>query len=178
MISTGTDIKPLECLVFMRAVRSSGYFEQMKGRGVRVISPHDLQSVTGDATAKTHFIIVDAVGVWNSLKTDSQSLPGEPSSTNPPQPSQRNTDQLIDDISEDRVLDTGFDLQSSTQATEVIYAFKRFIDENIDELVALQILCRVSGTQDTLTEANLESVRRSLAPACKQSESRGIMVGL
>ena len=81
MISTGTDIKPLECLVFMRAVRSSGYFEQMIGRGVRVISSDDLQAVTGDATAKTHFILVDAVGVCDSLKTDSQSLPGDPPST-------------------------------------------------------------------------------------------------
>ena len=68
MISTGTDIKPLECLLFMRAVRSSGYFEQMIGRGVRTISTDDLRAVTGDATAKTHFIIVDAVGVFDSLK--------------------------------------------------------------------------------------------------------------
>ena len=78
MISTGTDIKPLECLLFMRAVRSSGYFEQMIGRGVRVISPNDLKNVTGDATQKTHFIIVDAVGVCESVKTDSQALPGGP----------------------------------------------------------------------------------------------------
>lgn len=163
MISTGTDIKPLECLVFMRAVRSSGYFEQMKGRGVRVISPDDLRSVTGDATAKNHFIIVDAVGVCDSLKTDSQSLPGEPPSTDDSSSaSTRNTDQLIDDISEDRVLDTGFDLQSSTQATEVVYAFKRFIDENIDKLAALQILCRHPEAQGTLTENNLKALEEAL----------------
>ena len=62
----------------MRAVRSSGYFEQMKGRGVRTINTDDLRAVTGDATAKTHFIIVDAVGVCDAVKTDSQPLPGEP----------------------------------------------------------------------------------------------------
>lgn len=163
MISTGTDIKPLECLVFMRAVRSSGYFEQMKGRGVRVINSDDLQSVTGDATAKTHFIIVDAVGVCDSLKTDSQSLPGEPPSTDDSgSSSTRNTDQILDDISEDRILDTGFDLQSSTQATEVIYAFKRFIDDNIDKLTALQILCRLPEARGTLTEANLKALENAL----------------
>ena len=70
MISTGTDIKPLECLLFMRTVRSSGYFEQMKGRGVRTINTDDLCDVTDDATAKTHFIIVDAVGVCDAVKTD------------------------------------------------------------------------------------------------------------
>ena len=52
MISTGTDIKPLECLVFMRAVRSSGYFEQMIGRGVRTINRDDLRAVTSDAMQK------------------------------------------------------------------------------------------------------------------------------
>ncbi len=39
MIATGTDVKPLECLIFMRNIRSLGYFEQMKGRGCRVVDP-------------------------------------------------------------------------------------------------------------------------------------------
>ena len=162
MISTGTDIKPLECLVFMRAVRSSGYFEQMKGRGVRVINPEDLRAVTGDATAKTHFIIVDAVGVCESIRTDSQALPGEPSTNDSTGSSVRDTDQLIDDISEDRVVDTGFDLQSSPQASEVIYAFKRFIDKNIDKLAALQILCRHPEAQGALSENNLKALEEAL----------------
>jgi len=62
MISTGTDIKPLECLLFLRMIRSQGYFEQMKGRGTRVIQRADLQKVTPDAGHKSHFVIVDAVG--------------------------------------------------------------------------------------------------------------------
>jgi len=74
MISTGTDIKPLECLIFMRDVRSSLYFEQMKGRGTRTISDDDLISVTPDARHKTSFIIVDAVGVCETDKTDSRPL--------------------------------------------------------------------------------------------------------
>ncbi len=79
MIATGTDIKPLECLLFLRDVRSRVYFEQMKGRGTRVLTPTDLQAVSGaDARAKTHFIIVDAVGVCESDKTDSRPLEKKP----------------------------------------------------------------------------------------------------
>lgn len=74
MIATGTDIKPLECIIFMRDIRSRTYFEQMKGRGTRVISSTDFNAVTPDATNKTHFVIVDAVGVCESDKTDSKPL--------------------------------------------------------------------------------------------------------
>ena len=75
MIATGTDIKPLECLLFLRDTRSRTYFEQMKGRGTRVLTATDLQAVSGaDALAKTHFVIVDAVGVCESDKTDSRPL--------------------------------------------------------------------------------------------------------
>jgi len=74
MIATGTDIKPLEIVVFMRAVKSRTFFEQMKGRGVRVINPADLQSVTPDAKAKDHFVIVDCVGVCERDLTDSRPM--------------------------------------------------------------------------------------------------------
>lgn len=63
MIATGTDIKPLEVVFFMRSVKSRTYFEQMKGRGVRVIRNDDFKAVTPDAMAKERFVIVDAVGV-------------------------------------------------------------------------------------------------------------------
>jgi type I restriction enzyme R subunit len=74
MISTGTDIKPLECLIFMRDVKSRGYFEQMIGRGTRVIDSNDFKAVTPDADAKTHFVAVDAVGVFETAKTDLKPL--------------------------------------------------------------------------------------------------------
>jgi type I restriction enzyme R subunit len=74
MISTGTDIKPLECLLFMRDVKSLVYFEQMKGRGTRTISNTDFNAVTPDAPDKTHFVIVDAIGVCENDKTDSRPL--------------------------------------------------------------------------------------------------------
>lgn len=83
MISTGTDVKPIECVFFMRNVKSAGFFEQMKGRGVRVISPDKLRVVTPSAKAKDRYIIVDAVGVCEQDKTDSQTLNRKPSATLP-----------------------------------------------------------------------------------------------
>ncbi|HDV5796624.1 TPA: DEAD/DEAH box helicase family protein, partial [Legionella pneumophila] len=80
MIATGTDVKPLECLLFMRDVKSRNYFEQMKGRGTRTLEKDSLQKVTPSAqSAKTHYVIVDAIGVTQSLKTASQPLITKPS---------------------------------------------------------------------------------------------------
>ncbi|MFD2587862.1 DEAD/DEAH box helicase family protein [Croceitalea marina] len=74
MIATGTDVKPLEVLLFMRDVKSINYFEQMKGRGTRTINNDSLQMVSRTAKNKTHFVIVDAVGATKSKKTDSRPL--------------------------------------------------------------------------------------------------------
>ena len=79
MIATGTDVKPLECLLFMRDVKSRNYFEQMKGRGTRVIDFDDLKKVSPSAKiTKDHFVIVDAIGVTKTLKTDSRPLEKKP----------------------------------------------------------------------------------------------------
>src|ERR1035437_4771773 len=79
MIATGTDVKPLEWLLFMRDVKSKNYFEQMKGRGTRTIMIDDLRKVTPTAQwTKDHFVIVDAIGVTRSLKTDSRPLEKKP----------------------------------------------------------------------------------------------------
>ena len=79
MIATGTDIKPVEIVFFMRNVRSRNFFEQMKGRGVRTISQTEFNSVTPDATGKERFVIVDAVGVTESELGESFSLDRHPS---------------------------------------------------------------------------------------------------
>jgi type I restriction enzyme R subunit len=79
MIATGTDIKPLEIVMFLRAVKSRTFFEQMKGRAVRVISPADLKAVSGEeARAKDRFVIVDCVGVCDTELSDTFSLDREP----------------------------------------------------------------------------------------------------
>jgi type I restriction enzyme R subunit len=80
MIATGTDIRPLEVLVFMRDVKSRSYYEQMKGRGTRTCSLEQLKA-TGTPSAKftkDHFVIIDAIGVEQSQKTDSRPLEKKP----------------------------------------------------------------------------------------------------
>jgi type I restriction enzyme R subunit len=79
LIGTGTDIKPVEVVMFMRDVKSRNAFEQKKGRGVRVINSNDLQAVTPDAATKDHYIIIDAVGVCEGDKTDSRPMEKKPS---------------------------------------------------------------------------------------------------
>ncbi|MEX2247716.1 MAG: type I restriction-modification enzyme R subunit C-terminal domain-containing protein [Dehalococcoidia bacterium] len=78
MLATGTDIKPLEVVMFMREVKSRIFFEQMKGRGVRVIDGNELLAVTPDASSKTRFVIVDAVGLCESNLTDTRPLDRQP----------------------------------------------------------------------------------------------------
>ncbi|MEH6716510.1 DEAD/DEAH box helicase family protein [Parasphingorhabdus flavimaris] len=78
MVATGTDIKPVEVLIFMRDVKSEGYYEQMKGRGVRTIPDSDLKAVTPDAKTKTRFILIDAVGVSETKKNASQPIERKP----------------------------------------------------------------------------------------------------
>ncbi len=77
MIATGTDIKPVEVLIFLRDVKSALYFEQMKGRGVRTVNSADLTNVTPDAQTKDKFILIDAVGVTESAKTIAAPLERE-----------------------------------------------------------------------------------------------------
>ncbi len=74
MIATGTDVKPLEALIFLRDVKSELYFEQNEGQSARTISPDKLREVTPTRMPKTRFVLVDAVGVSESLKSISQPL--------------------------------------------------------------------------------------------------------
>jgi type I restriction enzyme R subunit len=78
MIATGTDIKPLEGVVFLRMVRSKALFEQMKGRGVRVMADADFQAISPDGGSKTEFVVIDCVGVMQVVKAD-PPLDGDPS---------------------------------------------------------------------------------------------------
>ena len=78
MIATGTDIKPLEIVMFMRDVQSANYFEQMKGRGCRVIGDTELRQVTPGRVSKTRYLVVDAVGVTDRPRKDSVPLDRQP----------------------------------------------------------------------------------------------------
>ncbi len=266
MISTGTDIKPLECLLFMRDVRSRVYFEQMKGRGTRTIDPDELQAVTSDAHHKTHFIIVDAVGVCETDKTDTKPLEKKKSvpfdtlitsialgnrdedtlssvagrlarldreiddkdrkviekaaegktlkelvnalldavdpdktiekakeifqTVNPTgeeiqkageelaeeackpfnSPTLRNTiidikkknEQIIDTVSKDTLLFAGFDEGAKEKARTIINSFKQFIEDNKDELDALQIIYNKEYRNRHLTYEHIKSLAEAI----------------
>jgi type I restriction enzyme R subunit len=88
MIATGTDIRPnKKCYVmsseadalWVRDVKSQSYYEQMKGRGTRIISRDELHKVTPDAPGKSRFVLVDCVGVTETDKTETKSLETKPS---------------------------------------------------------------------------------------------------
>ena len=70
LVATGTDVKPLEVVMFMRDVESLPLYIQMKGRGVRTIGDEQLRNVTPNAFSKDCFYLVDAVGVTEHEKTN------------------------------------------------------------------------------------------------------------
>lgn len=224
MIATGTDVKPLECVFFMRTVKSRNFFEQMKGRGVRVIDPTDLRAVTPDALAKDRFVIVDAVGATETELTDTvplerkpgvsldklltqvtmgdrsaetvstlaarlarlntqlsgsdraalEEVAGEPiaqvihdlvTALDPDAPGgeglvdvalrpftdnpelraklvdlRRSYDQMIDELSQDVVLEAGYSGDASDRARTTVESFRAFIEQHKDEITALEVL--------------------------------------
>jgi type I restriction enzyme R subunit len=143
MIATGTDIKPVECLIFMRDVKSEGYYEQMKGRGVRTVPDATLKQVTPDARTKNRFVLIDAVGVTEGKKTISQPL--ERKRTVP-------FDKLIDQIAQGR---RDFDAVSSLAAR--LAALDRQIDDEDRQ--------RISDTAHGVTLKALASkLLKSISP--------------
>jgi len=74
MISTGVDVRPIEIVMFMRSVKSRVLYEQMWGRGTRKIEPDELQAVTPDTRIKSHFVLVDCVGVTEGPLQTTQPL--------------------------------------------------------------------------------------------------------
>ena len=68
LVATGTDVKPLEVVLFMKDVHSDVLYTQMKGRGCRVIDDDRLREVTPNANTKECSYLVDAVGVTEHEK--------------------------------------------------------------------------------------------------------------
>ena len=135
LIATGTDVRPLECLVFMRNVKSLGYFEQMKGRGCRIVDPDALRAVTPDAKVKTRFVIVDCVGVCEEGKSTTKPLDREPSVP---------LDKLLDLVAKGVTSD---DL-ASTIASRLVRLDQRMDDnqrEIVEEASGGRTLCQISG---------------------------------
>ncbi|MHB8249315.1 MAG: type I restriction endonuclease subunit R [Acidithiobacillus sp.] len=257
MIATGTDIKAVEIVLFMRAVKSRAFFEQMKGRGVRVISSDDLQSVTPDAMAKDHFVIVDAVGVCEQDKTDSRPMEQKPTvsfakllqavafgnteddvltslagrlarmehrlkpgdderiralsgglgvkdlahriiaALDPDAPNRdervqeavkplhdpklreaideikRKNEIVIDHVSADEILETGFSQDALDRARGMVQSFEQFIQEHKDEIIALQMIYSMPHRKRRLTFAAIQELAEQIeAPPYFWNESQ------
>lgn len=148
MIATGTDIKPVECLIFMRDVKSEGYYEQMKGRGVRTIRDADLQQVTPDAQTKTRFVLVDAVGVTEGAKSVSQPLERKRTIA---------FDKLIDQIAQGR---------RDADAVSSLAGRLAALDRKIDDEDRQRIATAASGTSlKTLAGKLLQSISPDIVEA-------------
>src|SRR6185312_584270 len=133
-------VKPLEVLIFLRDVKSELYFEQMKGRGARTISPEKLREVTPDAEAKTRFVLIDAVGVSESLKTVSQPLERDRVIS---------FDRLIDDIAAGRRDDDAF----ATLAARLAALDRRIGDKDRVAIVKASGGVDLSGLASRLLDA-------------------------
>ncbi len=172
MIATGTDIKPVECLIFMRDVKSEGYYEQMKGRGVRTLKDADLRQVTPDAPTKTRFVLVDAVGVTEGKKTISQPLERKRGAS---------FDQLIDQIAQGRrdfdaisslagrlaaldrkVEDEDRQRISETAPGQTLKTLAQNLLESISPDVINAEIARRHGDPETATEAEIHAVEEEL----------------
>lgn len=105
LVATGTDVKPLEVVMFMRDVMSESLYIQMKGRGVRTIGDEQLRLVTPNALSKDLFFLVDAVGVTEHSKK--VTLPG------PPQPPIVTLEILLERISHGNLNDEYLQLLAS-----------------------------------------------------------------
>ena len=266
MIATGTDVRPLEIVFFMRTVKSRALFEQMKGRGARVVTETELKQVTPDASTKDRFVIVDAIGIdpnemnetkplerkknvsleklmelvaFGNRETDVMSsiasrmarldrqltpedkeeikkISGDQTVSNianklvsaldpdeqlkaaqkatgkeepPPeeiakaaqalltqaaQPIATNAklrqrlvdlkksfEQMIDNVSQDRVLHAGVSKDGRDRAANLVKSFEKFIEENKDEITALQILYSRPYKQ-RLTHEQLKELARAI----------------
>lgn len=182
MISVGIDVKPLECLLFMRDVKSKGYFEQMKGRGTRTFGYDDLKKVTPSAlSAKTHFVVVDAVGVTKSLKTDSRPLERKRSTpmkelldavtmgakdedlfTSLAGRLARLEKQLTDAVNIDKVTKAEWEKDTDDKAREIVTDFSTYIKEHKDEIVALRIFYSQPYKLRELTSSMVKDVLEKL----------------
>lgn len=112
LVATGTDVKPLEVVLFMNDVKSEVLYTQMKGRGCRTLNEDKLREVTPNADNKNCFYIVDAVGVTESDK----HIP-QPGKGGEPRPKILRLDQLLERLSHGEVSDENLALLRDYCAT-------------------------------------------------------------
>jgi type I restriction enzyme R subunit len=194
LVATGTDIKPVEIVLFLRTVKSRVLFEQMKGRGVRIIDPNDLRAVTPDAKAKTHFVIVDCVGVTEQEDlADSQPLErckNVPMQTLLEQVAFGSTDSKVvsslasrlarldrqcDEAQRDRLLEKSGGVPLSVISHAIVLA----LDPDEQEAEARRqhgLPADAVLTEAQLTEAREQLLRAAVEPLAKNPEFRRALV--
>jgi type I restriction enzyme R subunit len=194
LVATGTDIKPVEIVLFLRTVKSRVLFEQMKGRGVRIIDPNDLRAVTPDAKAKTHFVIVDCVGVTEQEDlADSQPLErckNVPMQTLLEQVAYGSTDSKVvsslasrlarldrqcDEAQHDRLLEKSGGVPLSVISHAIVLA----LDPDVQETEARKqhgLTADAVLTEAQLTEAREQLLRAAVEPLAKNPEFRRALV--
>lgn len=179
MIATGTDVKALECLIFLRDVRSWAYFEQMKGRGARTIPLAEFQAVTPDIGEKTRFVIVDAIGVTKNPKVDAAPLDRDPAK-------RESLEKLLAKIAAGAYTDE----EVSTLASRLSRLDKELADRTADKAEIEQVAGRplreiVRGMVDAISvdaqekaklaggeQAVWELVERAVEPLARNAELR------
>lgn len=112
LVATGTDVKPLEAVLFMNDVKTEVLYTQMKGRGCRTLNEDKLREVTPNADNKNCFYIVDAVGVTETDK----HIP-QPGKDGEPRPKILRLDQLLERLSHGEVSDENLALLRDYCAT-------------------------------------------------------------
>ena len=192
MIATGTDIKPVEIVIFMRNVRSRIFFEQMKGRGVRTILPTDFEAVTPDAKNKDRFVIVDVVGVTETELSDTYTLERQRSV-----PFDKLLDLIAVDVIDVEVLSslasrfTRLDRKLSAQERQAITRAARGktlqdlvgeIVRAIDPDVALEVARASTGLDDPapsdIVKAQQELLKNAALPLADNPELRQLLIGI
>lgn len=131
LVATGTDVKPLEVVLFMNDVKSEVLYTQMKGRGCRTLNEDKLREVTPNADNKNCFYIVDAVGVTESDKT----IP-RPGKDGDPHPKPLRLDQLLERLSHGEVSDDNLALLRDYCATiQKRYEGHRLFERHLDMFI-------------------------------------------
>lgn len=123
LVATGTDVKPLEIVVFMRDIHSETLYTQMVGRGCRSINDDKLRTVTPNADTKEHFVLLDAVGVTQSEKR----VPTATEDSTEPKPLKLG--ELIEHIAHGEVSDENLERLAEKCAT----IYNRTVDEHNTE---------------------------------------------
>ncbi len=170
LVATGTDVKPLEVVLFMNDVKSEVLYTQMKGRGCRTLNEDKLREVTPNADNKNCFFIVDAVGVTESDK----HIP-KPSQKPGDMPKQMKLPELIEHLSHGEVSDDNLSLLRDYLAT----IHKRYEDNNLHGRHLTQFITDYQySPRDLAGKINTALTNNSLPPYESVSEDNGVRMSL